>query len=90
MVEAESDSPPTPHSHHNEPVCHQDGTQDESALTARADRPAIPDIYGGAGILAVVVADLQSQPSTDRRAASGPARIEGGRQHLVLAQISRT
>lgn len=76
-------------SHHDGPVCHQDGPQDGAGLTARADRPGTPDAPCGPAVPDVVAAPDMSPPAP-RTAETAPARAEGGRHHLLLAQISRT
>lgn len=78
-----------PHADHDGPVCHQDGIQDESALAARADRLVTPDLVCGLPV-AVVVATPHMSPDGPRAVETAPARTEGGRHHLALAQISRT
>ncbi|GAA1093127.1 hypothetical protein GCM10009629_41050 [Pseudonocardia alni] len=85
-----AERPAAPHSHPDAPVCHQDGAHDESTLTARADRPVPPDVCAGAGVEIRVAAAMRAPPQMHRAVKTTPARAEGGRHHLVLAQISRT
>lgn len=85
-----AEGPTAPHSHPDAPVCHQDGAHDESTLTARADRPVPPDVFAAAGVEVGVAAAMRVPPRIHRAAKTTPARAEGGRHHLVLAQISRT
>lgn len=77
------------HSHDHGATCHQAGPLDESTVAASGkrisapDQPALPIAVDAGGpehrTIGVVLA---------RRAFKVP--LQGGRQHLVLAQISRT
>jgi hypothetical protein len=88
--EAESDGGTAPHSDHEAPVCHDAGGHDESTLTARGERPAPPDVVAGTGIAVRVVAAPRAPPWTMSAVETTPARPAAGRDHLTLAQISRT
>lgn len=89
-AEAGAQHSPGSDSHHGDPVCHQDGAHDESILTARSERPTTPDMPAAPANLVAVVVDPQARPWVHHKATTRPARVEGGRHHLVLAQISRT
>jgi hypothetical protein len=88
--EAEADSGPAPHSDHDAPACHDAGGHDESTLTARGDRSALPDVVAGAGVTVRLVAAPRAPPWTVSAVETTPARPAAGRDHLTLAQISRT
>ncbi|MBP2371995.1 hypothetical protein [Pseudonocardia parietis] len=88
--EAGTEGSGAPHPDHDAPVCHDAGSHDESTLTARGDRPVLPDVVAGAGIDVRVVAAPRAPPWMVGAVETAPARPEGGRHHLTLAQISRT
>lgn len=88
--EAAVDDPGAPHPDHDAPVCHDAGSNDESTLTARGDRAAVPDVVAEAGIDVRVVAGPRAPPWIVGAVETAPARPQGGRHHLTLAQISRT
>lgn len=88
--EAGTEGSGAPHPDHDAPVCHDAGSHDESTLTARGDRPAVPDVVAGAGIDVRVVAGPRAPPWIVGAVETAPARPQGGRHHLTLAQISRT
>lgn len=88
--EAGAEGSGAPHPDHEAPVCHDAGSHDESTLTARGDRPVLPDVVAGAGIDVRVAAAPRAPPWMVGAVETAPARPEGGRHHLTLAQISRT
>ena len=88
--EAAVDGTGAPHPDHDAPVCHDAGSHDESTLTARGDRPVLPDAVAGAGVDVRVAAAPRAPPWMVGAVETAPARPEGGRHHLTLAQISRT
>ncbi|MEK6467203.1 hypothetical protein [Pseudonocardia alni] len=89
-AETEADSGTAPHSDHDAPVCHDAGGHDESTLTARGERPAVPDVVSAIGIAVGMVAAPRAPPWTVSAVQTTPARPAAGRDHLTLAQISRT